>query len=159
MEIFKLIQEYPMYSVSTEGRIRKNSTQKILTPSKMPNGYLQINLVTCDGRRKKELVHRLVALTFLPNENRLPEVNHIDGIRDHNTLTNLEWVTRQENVHKSSIPTSIRVYKKNGDFVGTFNMIREACLELGLTESNLSACIHGRQKTHKGFVFRVVVNQ
>lgn len=157
MEIFKVIKEYPMYSVSTEGRIRKNSTLKILTPSKMPNGYLQINLFTCDGRRKKELVHRLVALTFLHNENHLPEVNHIDGIRDNNALANLEWVSRKENVQKSSIPTRIRVYRKDGTFVGTFAMIRDACSELGLTESNLSACIHGRQKTHKGYMFQVEV--
>ena len=157
MEIFEVIKEYPMYSVSTEGRIRKNSTRKILTPSKMRNGYLLINLFTGDGRRKKELVHRLVALTFLANEDRLPEVNHIDGVRDNNVLTNLEWVTRKENVHKSSIPTRIRVYRKNGAFVGSFTMIREACSELGLTESNLSACIHGRQKTHKGYMFQVEV--
>ena len=158
MEIFKVIKEYPMYSVSTEGRIRKNSTRKILTPSKKPNGYLSINLGTGDGRRKKELVHRIVAMTFIPNVDSLPEVNHIDGVRDNNAVTNLEWVTRRENVQKSSIPKSIRVYEKNGDYVGTFSMIREACSELGLTESNLSACIHGRQKTHKGFIFQVEIN-
>lgn len=157
MEMFKVIKEYPMYSVSTEGRIRKNSTGKILTPSKMPSGYVQINLFTGDGRRKKELVHRLVAMTFLRNDDHLPEVNHIDGVRDNNTLTNLEWVTHKENVRKSSLPTSIRVYRRNGDFVGTFSMLREACLELGLTQSNLSACIHGKQKTHKGYIFQVEV--
>lgn len=153
MEIFKVIKEYPMYSVSTEGRIRKNSTRKILVPSRKPSGYMQINLMTNDGRRKKEYVHRIVALTFLENVNHLPEVNHIDGVRDNNVLSNLEWVTRQENVEKSTWPKKITVHLKNGDVVGTFDKVEDACSTLGLTGSNVSACLHGKQKTHKGFIF------
>lgn len=98
MEIFKTIKEYPAYSISTEGRVRKNSNQKLMNPSRKPNGYMQINLFTGDGRRKKEYVHRLVALTFIPNENHFPEVNHIDGVRDNNSVSNLEWVTHKENM-------------------------------------------------------------
>ena len=158
MEIFKVIKEYPLYSVSTEGRIRKNSNGKIMTPSKKPNGYMSINLFMHDGRRKKELVHRLVALTFLNNEKHLPEVNHIDGIRDNNCLDNLEWVTRAENVAKSSAPRRIMARRKNGDVWKSFNSIQDACTMLGLTESNVSACIHGRQKTHKGYVFKTQPN-
>ena len=158
MEIFKVIKEYPMYSVSTEGRVRKNSDQKVLTPSKKSNGYMQINLFTNDGRRKKEYVHRLVALTFLDNPNRFPEVNHIDGVRDNNTLSNLEWVTHAENMVKSTWPKKISVHLKNGDLVGTFTKIEDACSELGLTGSNVSACLHGKQTSHKGFTFRREVN-
>ena len=153
MEIFKVIKEYPMYSVSTEGRIRKNSNRRILSPSRKPSGYMQVNLMTNDGRRKKEYVHRLVALTFLPNDEHLPEVNHIDGVRDNNVLANLEWVTHQENMDKSSRIAQIIVSRKNGDVVGGFNKIQDACSALGLTDSNVSACLHGKQKTHKGFVF------
>ena len=158
MEIFKVIKEYPMYSVSTEGRVRKNSNRKILSPTRKPSGYMQINLMTNDGRRKKEYVHRLVALTFLSNDNRLPEVNHIDGVRDNNVLSNLEWVTHEENMAKSSWSKTIRVYKKNGDEVGVFDKIGDACSVLGLTDSNVSACLHGKQKTHKGYVFQVEIN-
>ena len=136
MEIFKVIKEYPLYSVSTEGRIRKNSNRKIMKPSKKPNGYMSINLFTRDGRRKKELVHRLVALTFLDNNTHLPEVNHIDGIRDNNHADNLEWVTRSENVAKSSLPKPVWLKKKNENEWCEFPSIRAACLELGLTESN-----------------------
>lgn len=144
-----------MYSVSTEGRIRKNSSRKILAPSRKPSGYMQINLMTNDGRRKKEYVHRLVALTFLPNEDRFPEVNHIDGVRDNNVLSNLEWVTHAENMAKSSWSKRIAVYTTNGDLVGRFEKIGDACSALGLTDSNISACLHGYQNTHKGFVFEV----
>ena len=157
MEIFKTIKEYPMYSVSTEGRIRKNSDQKILTPSRKPSGYMQINLFTNDGRRKKEYVHRLMALTFLDNPNHFPEVNHIDGVRDNNTLSNLEWITHVENMAKSTWPKKMSVYLGD-NLVGTFAKIEDACSELGLTGSNVSACLHGNQTTHKGFTFKLEVN-
>ena len=146
-----------MYSVSTEGRIRKNSDQKILTPSRKPSGYMQINLFTNDGRRKKEYVHRLMALTFLDNPNHFPEVNHIDGVRDNNTLSNLEWITHAENMAKSTWPKKISVYLGD-NLVGTFAKIEDACSELGLTGSNVSACLHGNQTTHKGFTFKLEVN-
>lgn len=154
MEIFKIIKEYPMYSVSTDGRVIRNTTRKIMHPSKKSNGYMQINLMTCDGRRKKEYIHRLVALTFLPNEKRLPEVNHIDGIRDNNQLSNLEWVSRKENVRKSAWTKRISVYKPTSEFVGCYNGIDEACRKLSLNESNVSACLHGYQKTHRGYTFK-----
>lgn len=157
MEIFKVIKEYPMYSVSTDGRVMKNFSRKIMKPSKKQNGYMAINLFTADGRRKKELVHRLVALTFIPNVEHLPVVNHIDGARDNNAVSNLEWVTQKENVDKSSVPRKIRVLKTNLDFVGEYESIAVACEELGLTESNVSCCLHGgKQKTHRGYVFEFI---
>lgn len=101
MEIFKKIKEYPDYSVSNYGNVRNDSNQRILSPSKKTNGYMQINLKTRDGRRKKEYVHRLVALAFVPNPDGLPQVNHIDRIRDNNVSENLEWVTAAENIRKA----------------------------------------------------------
>ena len=158
MEIFKVIKEYPMYSVSTEGRIMKNANRKIMKPSIMRNGYMQINLFTRDGRRKKELVHRLVALTFIPNDKGLPAVNHIDRIRDNNCVSNLEWVTHKENVAKSSSPRRIRVKHLESGRITEFESIRAATVALSLTESNISACLHNssRQRTHKGYVFEFI---
>ena len=157
MEKFNIIKQYPMYSVSDMGRVMKNSSKKIMKPSKMPNGYMQINLFTSDGRRKKELVHRLVAITFIPNERKLPEVNHIDGVRDNNIVSNLEWVTRKENVEKSTLPKKIRVKKQTLEFVGEYDSIQLACKALGLIQSNVSACLHNKnQKTHKGYVFEYI---
>ena len=46
-----------------------------------------------DGSIKHCSVHRLVAQTFIPNPNNLPQVNHKDEVRDHNTVDNLEWCT------------------------------------------------------------------
>lgn len=158
MEMFKTIKEYPAYSVSTKGRIRKNSDRKLLSPSKKPNGYMQINLFTGDGRRKKEYVHRLVALTFIPNEKHYPEVNHIDGVRSNNDVSNLEWVTHDENMRKALFRNKrVRVRKVSGEIVGDFQSITEVCSTLGLTGSNVSVCLHnGKQKTHKGYIFELI---
>ena len=157
MEIFKVIKDYPLYSISTHGRVMKNSNRKIMKPSLKPNGYMSINLFTSDGRRKKELVHRLVAITFIPNDKHLPQVNHIDGVRNNNVLSNLEWVTIQENIAKSSVPRRIKVLKKNLEEVGCFDSIQDACRKLGLTDSNVSCCLHGgKQKSHRGYVFEFI---
>ena len=156
MEIFKTIKGYPLYTISTEGRIQKKSNGKFLTPSKKPNGYMSINLFMADGRRKKELVHRLVALTFIDNPNHLPQVNHIDRVRDNNRLSNLEWVTASENTAKSAAPRRIMIKKVGEKEWKKFSSIRAACKELGLSEPNVSMCISGRQKTHRGYVVKLV---
>ena len=58
--------------------------------------YPMIGLIK-DGERKRYLVHRLVAETYIPNPDNLPQVNHINGVRDDNRVENLEWVTASDN--------------------------------------------------------------
>ena len=116
---------------------------------------MQINLFTCDGRRKKEYVHRLIALAFIENPNRFPEVNHIDGVRDNNVVSNLEWVSHKENMEKSTLPKRISVKRISDGKLTVFDTIGEACSSLNLTGSNVSACLSGNQKTHKGYTFEL----
>lgn len=59
-------------------------------------GYEYVDL-RVDNKQKTFLVHRVVAMCFLPNHNDLPQVNHKDGVRDNNCVDNLEWVTASEN--------------------------------------------------------------
>lgn len=94
------------YSVSSEGWIRNNNTGNILKPSIHKRGYLKINL-DVDGRRYSKSMHRLIALTFIPNPENKPEVNHINGIHDDNRVVNLEWVTPEENI-KHSVKNQLR---------------------------------------------------
>lgn len=59
-------------------------------------GYVRVELWE-NGKGRKYLVHRLVAQAFIPNPERKPQVNHIDGDKSNNKISNLEWVTQSEN--------------------------------------------------------------
>lgn len=97
MEIFKDIKGYPDYQISSKGRIWSKKRQRYLSPFTNNSGYKVINIIAINGKRKGELIHRLVALTFIDNPENKPEVNHINHIRDDNRVENLEWVTKSEN--------------------------------------------------------------
>lgn len=82
------------YQVSTWGRVR--SVNGIMTPYQNEKGYFKIGL-TKNGKANKHRVNRLVAETFIPNYAGYPEVNHIDGNKQNNSVTNLEWVSPRRN--------------------------------------------------------------
>tara|TARA_R100000656_G_scaffold105351_1_gene77480 strand:+ start:771 stop:1271 length:501 start_codon:yes stop_codon:yes gene_type:complete len=93
--VYKDIPGFKGYSISEDGAIR--GKYKTLTPFPHKHGYLQVHLYTTEGRKCK-LVHRLVAETFIPNPENLPEVNHKDGNKQNNHKSNLEWCTKPYNV-------------------------------------------------------------
>lgn len=98
MEIFKDIPNYEgLYQISNCGRISSAISQKILKPHLHAYGYHTVCLTDTKGARKYFKIHRLVMLTFRP-ENQKPQVNHINHVRNDNNLSNLEWVTNAENV-------------------------------------------------------------
>lgn len=82
------------YQVSTWGRVR--SASGLVPMWATDKGYLKVTLHK-DGEKKNFRVHRLVAEAFLMNFRGLPEVNHIDGNKKNNSITNLEWVTGEDN--------------------------------------------------------------
>ena len=84
------------YEISNYANI-KNSKGRILKTYLLNNGYVALKLHK-DKVRTSHLVHRLVASTFIENNDiNKTEVNHINGNKQDNTLHNLEWVTRSEN--------------------------------------------------------------
>jgi hypothetical protein len=83
------------YEVNEEGEIRKKNGL-ILKGRTQTNGYIQVG-------QKRHLLHRLVALAFLPNPLNLSDVDHINCIRNDNRLDNLRWVTRSQNCQNQSI--------------------------------------------------------
>jgi len=93
MENWKEIAGYEEYEVSDLGRVRRGG--RVLTGTSDKNGYRVVGLST-GATSKKNKIHRLVCIAFLPNPDSKPEVNHIDHDKANNRLENLEWATRSE---------------------------------------------------------------
>lgn len=87
------------YEVSENGEVRNAKTKVVRKPRCNKFGYLQMNFPRNDGTGKSDTksIHRIVAETFIPNQNNLPEVNHKDGNKQNNAVDNLEWVTVSDN--------------------------------------------------------------
>lgn len=89
-EIWKDIEGYDNYEVSTLGQVRNKKTGHATFGSLNDQGYLRVSL-----EKKTHNVHRLVALAFLENPNNYPTVDHKDRIKTNNNLTNLQWASRE----------------------------------------------------------------
>lgn len=85
------------YQVNENGEVFSIRRRKKLKHAFARRGYLKVRLQK-DGLDKTLLVHRLVADAFIPNPEALPHVNHKDGNRENNQVSNLEWCTSKENV-------------------------------------------------------------
>lgn len=100
MEIWKKIEGFENYSVSSEGRVKNDSSNFILKLGKHKRGYIHW-ISKINGQKRNIKVHRLVAESFLPNPLGLSEINHINGIKSDNRVENLEWCTHSRNVKHS----------------------------------------------------------
>lgn len=183
-EIWKDVVGYEgLYQVSNLGRIKHLAVEaasgtghyaKIETIKKqnlMKNGYWVVDLYK-DNVRKTWLVHRLVALAFIPNPDNLPCVNHIDSDRANCVISNLEWCTASQNA-KHSYDTNKRREKMNWKIgaenknskavlmldkisrkvLRTFDCIMDAERELGVLNNNIVNCLRGRSKTAGGYIW------
>jgi hypothetical protein len=106
-EIYKTINHFSNYEISNFGNLKNKITQKILKCSEK-SGYLCISFKNDRGEYKTFKIHRLVALTFIPNPKNKFTVNHKDHNKKNNNLQNLEWATTTEqNNHKRKPPKEI----------------------------------------------------
>lgn len=171
-EIWKDIKGYEgLYQVSNKGRVWSTYTNKCLKPRLMENGYYQVWLTAKNGKLKREKVHRLVAIAFIPNENNFPQVNHKDEDKLNNCVENLEWCdlkyncnyrTRNERMIKTKREkynwkpkrrrkTWIEQYDLNGNLIKKYDMARTAARELGIDESSICACTKGKYNSAGGY--------
>jgi hypothetical protein len=142
-----------------EGRELKEYiiTGKMLHPSKDRKGYLSVRLYGA-GKKMDIKVHRLVAVSFIPNPDNLPQINHKDENKENNSVNNLEWCDCYYNMHygsriaKTSKP--ICQYSRDGDLVARHPSMNEAARITGIQETNICAVAIGKRKSAGGFVWR-----
>lgn len=111
-EVWKPLEINPVYLVSNQGRIKTidhliwckvNNSYSLrkghicTLSNKNSKKYWRVG-IQINGKRKQYAVHRLVALTFIPNPNSYPQINHIDGNKDNNAVDNLEWCDGSYNI-------------------------------------------------------------
>jgi hypothetical protein len=107
MENWKTLLENSNYEISDNGNFR-NKKGKVLRLNINARGYLYCNIST-KGKVTKVKIHILVAKYFVENINNKETVNHIDGSKLNNHFSNLEWLTRKENIqhyfkNKNNLP-------------------------------------------------------
>ena len=163
-EIWKDIKDFPGYQVSNLGRVRSfrdyhgNITDdfKILKSTINKDGYHELSLYTIDREKVTKRVHRLVINTFLGEHPGLV-VNHINGIKTDNNLTNLEFVTPEQN---STLASQMGLYRtKSIKIVETgeiFNSVKECAESLSVHPSDISHVLSGTKKRLKGLTFEYV---
>lgn len=137
-EIWKDLPYCNYYQVSNLGNARskdrpyKYSKKKFLKAKSVAltnngNGYRLFG-TSVDGRKKNFYIHRVVAQLFLPNPNNLPEVNHKDGDKTNNRVSNLEWVSMEDNREHAVLNNLVAHGESNGLNKLTERQIREILL-------------------------------
>lgn len=153
----KPIPGYEGYLATEDGRIYSTKTG-IFLKFNASRGYYAVS-VRVDGKETKPYVHQLVAKTYIPNPENKLQVNHIDGDKFNNNISNLEWLTQSENIcHSVTMklkPTKggVDQLSKDGKILNTFQSLNEAARCTGVAKGSISNCCLGKLKTAGGFVW------
>lgn len=149
-----------LYAITEDGQVWSYKRKIFLKPSKQKGGYLKV-ILYLDGKTYTKQVHRLVAETYIPNPENKPQVNHIDGNKENNSVNNLEWATVAENIRhavdnnlKGNTHIIRRVHDRTTGFI--YSNCTEAAKVIDGTQQNVWSVCRGRKKQYKGHIFEYV---
>ncbi len=150
--------DYIVYEKSGKSRLHKG---RILKTFKVTGGYHCLKLQV--GNKKKHfLVHRLVAMAFIPNPNNYDTVNHKDENVDNNRVENLEWLSLYQNNRygshdnnmRKSLSKPVLQYSMDGTFIREFESFAAVKRLLGFNASNVNKAAKGIHKSAKGYIWK-----
>jgi len=155
-EIWKAHPDYAGIEVSTFGRVRSVKGH-YYTNCPNNDGYLRL-CFNVNGKSVYKLVHRLVAQTFIQNQNNLPQVNHKDCDRTNNNVSNLEWCSISYNqMYRERFGESqghpVFAINLTTLEISRFSSQHESSRALGVYQGNIGAVIRGRIKQTGGYWF------
>lgn len=145
------------YYITEDGKCYNQNTGKYLKGQiNYKNGYVSFNLTMPDGSKARQYAHRLVAIAYLPNDDKNKrEVNHKDGNKLNNCADNLEWVTPGEN-QRHAVETELRKFKhvycfnKDKQLIAEYKSITEAAKACGLSISIIQQEVNKTVKALSG---------
>ena len=168
----KTIPEYPAYIITDTGDIYslfKPKTSDIGVERHLVQpvfdsscGYFLVTLCDGKGRRQNKRVHRLLMEAFVPNPENKAHVNHIDGNKTNNALSNLEWATPSENA-RHAVATGLRDEGRKAQESGVIQLdldfnevarhvsLHQAGRDTGIAWQNISKVVRGLRHTAGGF--------
>ena len=161
MEEWKEIEGYPNYEVSIYGEVYSKKKGDVLEPQNNTHGYYVVTLYD-NNIPKMHTVHRLVAKAFIPNPFNKNEINHINGNKKDNRVSNLEWCTSSENKkhafknglakhHGGSPRIKVRVIETGKEY----NSILECANDINGNIGHIASILRGEKKykSHHGLHF------
>lgn len=164
MEHFTELSEYPGYFIAHSPPILRRVVNGIVfdcsqTPNSKQDNYWTVTVKNSSGKALKRSMHRLLMETFVPNPENKAHVNHIDGDKSNNTLSNLEWVTPKENAqHAVTIglvtmewaKKEVHQYNLTGKYLASYSQDSLAEKATGVPKQNISKATLGL-RIHAGY--------
>ena len=160
------IKSLARWQIGKNGKKRRFQNWHIKKQSITSNGYKVVSL-SKKGKSRYWHVHRLVAITFIPNPDNLPVINHKDECKTNNRVENLEWCTSKYNMNYGKMSCrkdvgrkAVEQYDMDGRFMASYDSITDAANAVGTSRDNIGSCIRGRngkwpRRTAVGFIWKL----
>jgi hypothetical protein len=166
VKLIKPIQDFENYLATYDGRIFSVKANKYLSLWIDNVGYYQC-LLYKNGKKYHKRVHKLVFEAYNGKIYDKMQINHKDGNKLNNSITNLELATNAENTqhgydnnlyHSYKRCIKVKVFDANGNFIETFKSIRETADKLNINRKTLSAILFNNKTNNYNYIFELDEN-